>query len=109
MSVNDDLYVIVATAADGYLFGDGSKTKTFSISLLPADENAVRRGHRGSRHHRPLLLQRGAPGRVWLLGLRWSHLVDHRRRRDKRLVRSAVHRTGGQPVQQRRVDPDRNG
>ncbi len=38
VSVNDDLYVIVATAADGYLFGDGSKTKTFSISLLPADE-----------------------------------------------------------------------
>jgi len=38
VSVNDDLYVIVATAADGYLFTDGAKTKTFSISLLPADE-----------------------------------------------------------------------
>ncbi|MER3390363.1 MAG: hypothetical protein RJQ01_10040 [Microcella sp.] len=39
VNVSDDLYVIVATAADGYLFGDGAKTKTFSISLLPADES----------------------------------------------------------------------
>jgi len=38
VSINGVEYVVVATADEGYLFEGGETTKTFTISLLPADE-----------------------------------------------------------------------